>query len=176
MRVIGINISHDTSIAEVENGEVKYCHDEARFRRHKFWDPDKLDEVHDKGLQSIEQNNIQEPDHLIFATFDRRNLQWSIKASLIEDRLLAEKFAHDCRSHQLSMERIGELMQEYGQHIDLDNQDDGEADHYFAQMIAEYHWNMSGYHLEPEHHFYHAECGYHLSPYNKSNEYAIAIV
>ena len=39
MRVIGINISHDTSIAEVENGEVKYCHDEARFRRHKFWDP-----------------------------------------------------------------------------------------------------------------------------------------
>ena len=113
-----------------------------------FGTPDKLDEVHDKGLQSIEQNNIQEPDHLIFATFDRRNLDWSIKASLIEDRLLAEKFAHDCRSQQLSMERIGELMQEYGQHIDLDNQDDGEADHYFAQMISEYHWNMSGYHLE----------------------------
>ena len=161
MRVIGINISHDTSIAEVENGEVKYCHDEARFRRHKFWDPDKLDGDHDKGLQSIEQNNIQEPDHLIFATFDRRNLDWKIKASLIEDRLLSEKFAHDCRSQQLSMERIGELMQEYGQHIDLDNQDDGEADHYFAQMISEYHWNMSGY---------------HLSPYNKTNEDAIAIV
>lgn len=176
MRVIGINISHDTSIAEVENGEVKYCHDEARFRRHKFWDPDKLDGVYDKGLQSIEANNIQVPDHLIFATFDRRNLDWSIKASLIEDRLLAEKFAHDCRSQPLSMERIGDLMKEYGQHIDLDNQDDGEADHYFAQMISEYHWNMSGYHLEPEHHFYHAECGYHLSPYNKTNEDAIAIV
>lgn len=116
MRVIGINISHDTSIAEVENGEVKYCHEEARFRRHKFWDPDKLDGVYDKGLQSIEANNIQVPDHLIFATFDRRNLDWSIKASLIEDRLLAEKFAHDCRSQPLSMERIGDLMQEYGQH------------------------------------------------------------
>ena len=71
MRIIGINISHDTSVAEVENGELKYCHDEARFRRHKFWDPDKLDPQHDKGLQCIDQEQIKEPDHLIFATFDR---------------------------------------------------------------------------------------------------------
>ena len=93
MRVIGINISHDTSVAEVENGKLKYCHDEARFRRHKFWNPDDLNEEHDKGLQCIEQTNIEEPDHLIFATYDRRNVVWSARRSLIEDRMLAEKFA-----------------------------------------------------------------------------------
>ena len=176
MRVIGINISHDTSVAEVENGELKYCHDEARFRRHKYWDPDKLDFDHDKGLQCIEQNNIEEPDHLIFATFDRRNLHWNIHTPLIEDRLLAEKFASDCRQQQLTQERIDELMQEYGKHIDLDKDESGEGDMRIADLLADYHWNMQGYHIEPEHHFYHAECSYFLSPYNKDNEDAISIV
>jgi len=178
MRVIGINISHDTSVAEVENGELKYCHDEARFRRHKFWDPDKLDEQHDKGLQCIEQTNIEEPDHLIFATYDRRNIIWSARRSLIEDRMLAEKFAADMRKEQLSSSRIDVIQQEYNQHLDIDFLDsaDDNGDFYFADMINSYHWDKEAYHLEPEHHFYHAECGYYLSPYLKNDEDAICIV
>jgi len=176
MRIIGINISHDTSVAEVENGELKYCHDEARFRRHKFWDPDKLDPQHDKGLQCIDQEQIQEPDHLIFATFDRKNIIWNIDSpKLIEDRLFAEQFAKDVSSQQLTRERTEELMQTYGEHIDL-SEVGPERDFEIADMISDYHWNVNAYHCEPEHHFYHAECGYHLSPYYKDNEDAIAIV
>lgn len=176
MRIIGINISHDTSVAEIENGKVKYCHDEARFRRHKFWDPDKLNDKHDKGLQCIEQCNIQEPDHLVFATFDRRNLVWSVDdPKLIEDRLLAEQFAKDVSSQQLTRERIEELMNTYGDYVDLEEIDEGQ-DYHYADMISDYHWNLNAYHLEPEHHFYHAECGYYYSPYLKNNESAIAIV
>ena len=176
MRIIGINISHDTSVAEVENGELKYCHDEARFRRHKFWDPDKLDAQHDKGLQCIDQSNIQEPDHLIFATFHRANLIWSIDdPQLIEDRLLAEQFAKDVSAEQLTRERIEFLMETYGKYVDLSD-DLGDRDFEIADMLAGYHWNLENYHCEPEHHFYHAECGYHLSPYYKNNEDAIAIV
>lgn len=176
MRVIGINISHDTSVAEVENGELKYCHDEARFRRHKYWDPSKLDDAMDTGLQCIEQNNIEEPDHLIFATFDRRGVEWTIKPELVDNRLLAEKFASECRKSQLSLKRIDELANEFSQYYDINFDDTGDSDRHVADQLANHTWNITGYHLEPEHHFYHAECGYHLSPYKKDNESAICIV
>ena len=176
MRIIGVNISHDTSVAEVENGKLKYCHEEARHRRHKFWDPNQLDDKHDFGLQCIEQHNIEEPDHLIFATFDRRNVGWTIHKELIENRLAAEEFARDMRQQQLSSKRIHEIMEKYGKNIDIEFYMDDDGDAYFADMINSTHWQKPAYHLEPEHHFYHAECGYHLSPYYKDKEDAIAIV
>ena len=176
MKIVGVNISHDTSVAEVENGKLISCHDEARFRRHKYWDPDKLDEDHDRGLQCIVQAGIEEPDHLIFATFDRRNVIWHIDGSLIEDRLLAEEFAKDCQAEQLTFDRIKILEEKYQNHLEVEFLQDGDSDMRVADMINDYHWQKPAYHLEPEHHFYHAECSYHLSPYLKDNEDAIAVV
>jgi predicted NodU family carbamoyl transferase len=176
MKIVGVNISHDTSVAEVENGKLISCHDEARFRRHKYWDPDKLDEDHDRGLQCIVQAGIEEPDHLIFATFDRRNVIWHIDGSLIEDRLLAEEFAKDCQAEQLTYDRCMVLQEKYKDHLEVEFLQDGDSDMRVADMINDYHWQKPAYHLEPEHHFYHAECCYHLSPYLKDNEDAIAVV
>ena len=50
--ILGINISHDTSIAIVHNGELVDVFEEERCRRGKYWSP-RSNEM--TLLQSIEQ-------------------------------------------------------------------------------------------------------------------------
>ena len=89
-------LNYDTYSSEQQQQLIKYFN--------------QLDDKHDFGLQCIEQHNIEEPDHLIFATFDRRNVGWTIHKELIENRLAAEEFARDMRQQQLSSKRIHEIL------------------------------------------------------------------
>ena len=40
MKILGINISHDPSIAHITDDKIDYVHDEPRFRRDKWWTPE----------------------------------------------------------------------------------------------------------------------------------------
>ena len=37
--VLGVNTSHDTSVAVISDGEVKAVYEEERSRRSKYWSP-----------------------------------------------------------------------------------------------------------------------------------------
>ncbi len=94
MRILGVNTSHDTSVAQITDDTIDFVFDEARFRRVKYWDP-RLLRDDDYGLQCVAQRNIEKPDHLIFTTFDRRNVKFHFdKESLVYNRLVAEEFCY----------------------------------------------------------------------------------
>ena len=169
--ILGINTSHDTSVAGVdEQGNVKFCHDEARFRRQKYWDPSQFTQ-HDNGLFCIERMNLHEPDHVAYASFDRRTLEFQIdKESLVFDRLKAEEFMKDAQAKQLSWTRLEELQQKYPGFVvkEEDDQDFRVIEDINNQI------NKQDFFFEKEHHLYHAECVHKLSPWYE--EECIAIV
>ena len=56
MKILGVNISHDTSVAVVEDGEVVSVYEEERSRRTKWWSPveDSANEYEELGLLCID--------------------------------------------------------------------------------------------------------------------------
>ena len=57
MKIVGINHSHDTSVAVVVDGQVQSVFEEERSRRHKHWTPS--DDYHeDMGLLCIEHYGV----------------------------------------------------------------------------------------------------------------------
>lgn len=174
MRILGVNTSHDTSVAQITDDTIDFVLDEARFRRAKYWDP-RLLRDDDYGLHCVAQRNIEKPDHLIFATFDRRNIKFHFdKEKLIFDRVMSEKFCADMRESQLSLVRIQELAKKYEgmfAYTFEEGSDDFIADTFAKQL----HKEDEGYTLDKsQHHLYHAECVHALSPWK--GEECIAIV
>lgn len=112
MKILGINISHDSSIACVEDGNPVFCHDESRFKREKYWSPGDSDNL----FECIErQVDVDEYDDFIFATFDRRVVDYEVnKEKLAWDKLKSREFLKDVRAQQLSQTRIDELQKKYG--------------------------------------------------------------
>lgn len=173
MKILGINISHDSSIACVEDGNPVFCHDESRFKREKYWSPGDSDNL----FECIErQVDVDEYDDFIFATFDRRVVDYEVnKEKLAWDKLKSREFLKDVRAQQLSQTRIDELQKKYGRDFKAIRRHQT-ADRNIARNIAK---NQLG-HTTPQivlenHHLYHAYCGYRLSPYFAEGEDAIAI-
>lgn len=172
MKILGINISHDTSVAGVTDGHIDFVHDEARFRRAKYWDPGKMTED-DNGLLCIERHNLRDNDHVIYASFDRRVLEFEFdKEKLVFDRLKAEEFCKDVSAMQLTRHRLDSLQEKYKDegfiYKEKDNGDEEIIARLDDQLGIDQHVFM------PEHHLYHAECVYNLSPWK--DEECIAIV
>ena len=80
MKIIGVNISHDTSLAQITDGDIDFICDEARYRRSKYWSPQatgmmKEGQAAQVGMVSIIHKDIKDVDKLIFASFDRRQFE-----------------------------------------------------------------------------------------------------
>ena len=96
--ILGVNISHDTSIAVVKNGVLVDVFEEERCRRKKYWSP-KEDEK--TLLQSIEQKiNVEAIDEVVFASFDRRDYTYNVDNELTQDRIRTRKFKEEFSHRQ----------------------------------------------------------------------------
>lgn len=173
MKILGINISHDSSIAGVEDGKPIFCHDEARFRREKYWTPSNEDAEFESIVRKIDTD---EYDEVVFATFDRRTIDFSVKKEVLAwDKLKSREFLADVRAQQLSQTRCEELQEKYGKDFNW-KRINLTADRRIANKIAKNQLGLSGANIILDHHhIYHAYCGYRLSPYFEKGEDAIAI-
>ena len=181
MKIIGVNISHDTSLAQITDGKIDHVLDEARFRRSKYWSPQaKMDKDNPPqvGMVSIIHKDLTCPDNLIFASFDRRQfeLEWADEVKL--DRQLQRKMIEFFKEAQFTRERIDEFDQAFPRAIKVlgINEGSSEQDYIIADAVAE-QLEATDYDFIPEiHHLYHAECAYKLSPYLEKGEDAVCIV
>jgi len=170
MKILGINTSHDTSACLLQDGKIVFVHDEARFRREKYWHPHE-GQLEDVALMCLQREGDLSEDHLIFASFDRRGLDLELeKETHVFDRLKAEEITEAFRSEQLSRKRLESLGREYK--FKLKTRDDD--DEVINRSLSDNQLNSRDFYFEREHHLYHAESGHHLSPFK--DEDAIAIV
>ena len=170
MKIVGINHSHDTSVAVVVDGQVQSVFEEERSRRAKYWTPS--DDYHeDMGLLCVEHYGVNiDTDKVAFASFDRRDKKLMLGKKIYEDRLLQKNLIEAIAEKHLSETRVKELQEKFGPNVIEDFLLVGEADdHEFNQVFAsqfdkekvEFEWKL-------EHHFFHAICGSHFSPYDES--------
>ena len=170
MKILGINTSHDTSAAFLKDGEIVFVHDEARFRRHKYYDPDS-DGHENFALMCLEREGPLDQDHVIFASFDRRGLNLVVdKEKHVDDRLKANELLADLSREQLSRARIESLAKKW----DFQLEERAEMDDVLNKALSNNQLGGQNYYFEREHHLYHAESAHHLSPFK--DEDAIAIV
>lgn len=170
MKIVGINHSHDTSVAVVVDGQVQSVFEEERSRREKYWTP--TDGYHeDMGLLSVEHYGVNiDADKVAFASFDRRDKKLMLGKKIYEDRLLQKNLIEAIAEKHLSETRVKELQEKFGPNVIEDFLLVGEGDdHEFNQVFSnqfdkekvEFEWKL-------EHHFFHAICGSHFSPYDES--------
>ena len=159
--ILGINISHDTSIAVVKDGVLVDVFEEERCRRKKYWAP-KSDEK--TLLQSIEQKiDTDSIDEVVFTSFDRRDYNYTVPKELREDRLATREFAKEFTKRQHSRERIEELAEQFElEFTHAPNQCDSIImddiiTEQFGKPRGEFLYNI-------KHHLHHAWCGLNLAP------------
>ena len=190
MKIIGYNSSHDTSLAQFDTDkwEVDFLYYEDRFRRAKHYSPD------DSHMHShiIESKNIEQPDHFIGASFDRRIYDWGFENLSQKNRKLQREILEFCKEEQLSYERIQAIKEKYKEHfgewgenieskpvfkyngVEHSYTDSPRDDDMHATVAKQL--GLEEFHYEIEHHIYHAECGYYFSEYFEEEEEAICIV
>ena len=167
MKILGVNISHDTSCAVIEDGEVVSVYEEERSRRSKWWSPtdDNSNVYEDLGLLSIDHKQLHRPDLLTFASFDRRDLKLDFKDRVLKDRVLQGELISVLSEQQLTRDRLEYIAKTYKDAINPMHEHLHE-DELICQSIAK-QCRVEKYNFIPEHHYFHAVCGSHLSPYDE---------
>ena len=167
MKILGVNISHDTSCAVIEDGEVISVYEEERSRRSKWWSPtdDSSNVYEDLGLLSIDHKQLHRPDLLTFASFDRRDLKLDFKDRVLKDRVLQGELISVLSEQQLTRDRLEYIAKTYKDAINPIHEHLHE-DELICQSIAN-QCQVEKYNFIPEHHYFHAVCGSHLSPYDE---------
>ena len=167
MKILGVNISHDTSCAVIEDGEVVSVYEEERSRRSKWWSPtdDNSNVYEDLGLLSIDHKQLHRPDLLTFASFDRRDLKLDFKDRVLKDRVLQGELISVLSEQQLTRDRLEYIAKTYKDAINPIHEHLHE-DELICQSIAK-QCRVEKYNFIPEHHYFHAVCGSHLSPYDE---------
>ena len=131
-----------------------------------------LHTIHSKGLVDVLSEDDSE---LIFASFDRRDMKLHCdREALMEDRLMAQEFAADLAREQLTTARLDVLQEEYP-NLKLKQEWMEDMDETIHDAMAEQFENVEEYHYDTEHHMYHANSGYYLSPFFSKGEDALAI-
>ena len=174
--VLGVNTSHDTSVAVIEDGEVKHVYEEERSRRSKWWSPsddaDGENEVYENfGLLCIDHKQLHSPDYLALASFDRRDFRIEVHDRVYRDRLLQQEIIDEFQKQQLSRGRIDAIQEHFGQSVFkksrvLNDEDDILNDAIARQVFGGQ--EKYEYEFRKEHHYFHAVCAGHLSPYDES--------
>ena len=170
--VLGINTSHDTAVAVVEDGVLVDVFEEERSRRSKYWSPaDEQDREH-FGLLCIDHKQLHKPDYLAFASFDRRELKLHVNKRVFKDRLLQGEMIKDFSAQQLNLARLEEMsvkypeIKEFEVITSLANSEYEGEDDLLNESIAQ-QVDCQQYDFKQEHHYFHAVCGSHLSPYDE---------
>jgi len=172
MKIVGINSSHDSSVAQLTDDTIDFVLDEPRFRRDKWWTP--LGENGSNQYLSIEHKQLDIPDHLIFASYDRRCVGLVLGESLEESANEKRDFCVEMQAAQMSRERFDWFVGDESKFdVDFDWQEDGDTK--IHEEIVDEQFGGMEHHFDPDqHHLYHAVCAHTLSPYK--DEDAIAIV
>ena len=166
--ILGVNISHDTSCAVLEDGEIKHVYEEERSRRAKWWSPidDSEENYRDLGLLSIDHKQLHQPDLLTIASFDRRQYKVSFHERVYKDRILQGEIISAFAEKQLSRSRLDEILSSFGSSVFGKSEEYVLEDDSIAQAIAR-QCRVDEYDFPQEHHYLHAVCGSHLSPYDE---------
>jgi predicted NodU family carbamoyl transferase len=180
MKILGINISHDASVAGIVDGEVQFVYDEARFRRNKYWSPNY------EGEESCMYDCIEHElctndwDAIIFASFDRRGMSFGIdKDKLVWNRMNARDFLADVSAEPLTTTRVQQLQEKYTKNNFSWSQSNLTDDKAVITDIMTHQFTGRGgeeFFNRDYHHLYHAYCGYKLSPFFRKGEDAMCIV
>ena len=173
--VLGVNTSHDTAVAVIEDGEVKHVYEEERSRRSKYWSPAEdangeqpYDEL---GLLCIDHKQLHSPDHLAFASFDRRDFNVNVHDRVRVDKLLQQEIVSEMSKQQLSRSRLNEIQEQFGQSVfqksEVHVREDDKINNSIAHQVFGDQEKFE-YEFRQEHHYFHAVCASHLSPYDES--------
>ena len=168
MKILGVNISHDTSLSVIEDGEVKNVWEEERVRREKYWSPGQ-DVANDQvKLMTIDTMQLSELEHVAFASYDKRQLHINFDSKLYENRVRQKELIPVLAEKQLSLARLEEIAdahEDVNMDIGFANMD---SDEKIIDSILEQMQNPTVHFNIGNHHFYHAVCGSHLSPYDEA--------
>jgi predicted NodU family carbamoyl transferase len=171
MKIVGINTSHDSSVAQLTDDTIDFVLDEPRFRRDKWWCP--LEENASNQYVSIDHKQIQDVDHLIFASYDRRCVGLVLGDELRKNANEQRDFCVEMQSAQMDQSRFDWLKDDPKFDLEFEWIIDGDSE--INKEICEEQFAGMEYHFDPDqHHLYHAVCAHHLSPYK--DEDCIAIV
>jgi len=168
MKIVGINHSHDTSVAVVVDGQVQSVFEEERSRREKYYTPQ---DPFSDSLLCIEHYGVNiDADMVAFATFDRRDKKVVLGEKVLQDRLLQKSLIKAFSEQQLSETRFKELQEKFGKNVVVEFAEvNMSADHDYNQCFAnQFDKDHVNFEWKLEHHMFHAICGSHLSPYDES--------
>jgi predicted NodU family carbamoyl transferase len=188
MKIVGINTSHDTAVCQYdpETDTLDFMHEEDRFRREKYWSPKHINrhidvDQHHDVLAAIYKGGVETPDELVFASYDRRQLQLDFdRDKLLEDRMKSIELANFIAEKPVTKARFEEIIENYKEYI-MGHGVGGQTEEIqindgFCSQFSRDGEQLKRYYFWYEHHLYHAYCGYHLSPYYQNDEDSIAIV
>lgn len=169
MKILGVNISHDTSVCLLEDGEVKNVWEEERIRRDKYWYPSKDVNYNEAKLMTIDTMQLSEIEHIAFASYDRRQIHLKFNKSIHDDRVRQKEIIAEVAKKQLSLKRLEELQDMYEEFEDIEFQY-MDADDQVIDSICQQMQNVNNrvHYNRGNHHYYHAVCGAHLSPYDEA--------
>jgi predicted NodU family carbamoyl transferase len=171
MKIVGINTSHDSSVAQITDDTVDFVLDEPRFRRDKWWCP--LEENSSNQYVSIDHKQITDVDHLIFASYDRRCVGILLGDELRKNANAQRDFCVEMQSAPMDQDRFDWLEDDPKFDLEFEWVTEGDLD--INKEICEGQFDGMEYHFDPDqHHLYHAVCAHHLSPYK--DEDCISIV
>lgn len=188
MKIVGINTSHDTAVCQYdpETDTLDFMHEEDRFRREKYWSPKHInrhidEDQHHDVLAAIYKGGVETPDELVFASYDRRQLQLDFdRDKLLEDRMKSIEIANFIAEKPFTKERYEQVLEKYQEYIMGHGvggmQEEMQINDGFCSQFTRNGEQLKRYYFWYEHHIYHAYCGYHLSPYYQNDEDSIAIV
>ena len=172
MKILGINTSHDSTVAWVEDNKLIHLYEEGRIRREKWWSP--LEEggpqIDQCGFTAIPIKGLTQPDQVAFCSFDRRGVHLELSDTVHNDRVLQKDLIDFISAKQMSWKRYMELEKEFGATIVKEVSHAMGTDENINQAI------MNNSHIEgspkvvfeSEHHRYHAVCVDYFSPFNES--------
>ena len=172
MKILGINTSHDSTVAWVEDNKLIHLYEEGRVRRDKWWSP--LEEngppIEQCGYTAIPIKGLHKPDQVAFTSFDRRGVGVEFSSTVHNDRVLQKDIIDFISAKQMSWERYLEMEKEFGSTIVKRIQLKSGTDEAINEAV------MNNSHIEgnpkvsfePEHHYFHAVCADHFSPYDES--------
>tara|TARA_B100000073_G_scaffold282047_1_gene242834 strand:+ start:881 stop:1993 length:1113 start_codon:yes stop_codon:yes gene_type:complete len=168
MKILGINISHDPSIAHITDDKIDYVHDEPRFRRDKWWTP----EPRNYQYLSIPRSLVEQPDHIVIATFDRRHYGVFVDGEMVFDRKVGDELMEFSKDNIWNRENIDKIVEKHSSYMEIE--EDVEGDKHIATGICVDQLATNYFSMDFEHHLYHAYCGHALSPWK--DETVIGIV
>ena len=164
--ILGVNQSHDTSIAciDKESGEVLNVYEEERCRRQKHFSPiddagfdthenEGLDSYAEFALLAIDHKQLHEPSALAISSFDRRDFGVKFKDRVYKDRILQKELTEEFSSAQLTLKRIEEIRKNFGASVFADNHTFTDEDDHINQAIAR-QVGLEEYHFDIRHHHY----------------------